>query len=214
MQTTIDAIKAYKLVAIARRISSDRIVDVAKALYKGGIRLLEVTFDQSDPDCLLETPKMIRLVKDALGDDLYVGAGTVLTKRQVKRAREAGADFCLAPDVNVEVIEKVKQLGMVSVPGALTPSEITQAYEAGADIVKVFPAGNFGTAYIKAVRGPISHIPLMAVGGVNLSNLKAFFEAGCMSAGIGGSLMDKNLISTGKWDELAALAARYVEEAK
>lgn len=208
----LDSLKTYKIVAIARRVPADRIVDAAKALAEGGIRHLEITFDQQDPACLTLTPAMIEAVRRALDGAMFVGAGTVLTVAQAEAAHAAGASFALAPDVQVPVIRRVKELGMVSVPGAMTPTEITTAWNAGADIVKVFPAGVLGLPYLKAVRGPVSHVPLMAVGGVDLANARAFLQGGCMSLGIGSCLVDGTLIRERKWKELTALAEKFVKE--
>ncbi len=205
----VSFIKENMIVAIARRVSPQRIVETAKALEKGGIRLLEITFDQSSPTCIEDTAASISAVKEALGERMCVGAGTVISEEQAVAAHNAGADFALAPDTNVSVIRTVKELGMVSVPGAFTPSEILTAWNAGADIVKLFPAGNLGLPYLKAIRGPISHVPLMAVGGVDENNAESFLRSGFCSCGIGSNLVRNDLINAGKYDEITALAAKY-----
>lgn len=205
----VSFIKENRIVAIARRVDPKRIAEMAKALEKGGIKLLEITFDQSSKTCIDDTVSEIAAVKEILGTRMCVGAGTVVTVEQAIAAFEAGADFALAPDTNVAVIRKVKELGMVSVPGAFTPTEILQAWNAGADIVKLFPAGNLGIPYLKAIRGPISHVPLMAVGGVDEDNAGSFLDNGFCSCGIGSNLVRNDLINDGKFEELAALAERY-----
>ena len=205
----VSFIRENKIVAIARRVDPARIVEMAKALEKGGIKLLEITFDQSSPRCIEDTAESISAVKSALGDRMCVGAGTVITTEQAEAACSAGADFALAPDTNVSVIRRVKELGMISVPGAFTPTEILTAWNAGADIVKLFPAGNLGLPYLKAIRGPISHVPLMAVGGVDENNAESFLRGGFCSCGIGSNLVRNDLINAGKYDELTHLAEKY-----
>ncbi len=205
----ISFIRKNKIVAIARRVDTRHIVDVAKALERGGVKLLEITFDQSSSKCIEETETSISLVKDALGDSMCIGAGTVITESQALAAARAGADFALSPDTNVSVIRKVKDLGMISVPGAFTPTEILTAWNAGADIVKLFPAGILGLPYLKAVLGPISHVPLMAVGSVDEQNAGSFLKGGFSSCGIGSNLVRNDLISEGKCDEITALARIY-----
>ena len=137
-----------------------------------------------------------------------------MTIEQAKAARTAGADFALAPNVDVDVIHAIKTLDMVAVPGAFTPSEIATAYNAGADIVKVFPIGNLGVDYLKAIRGPINHIPLMAVGGVSASNIKSFLDNGCCSAGVGSNIINKKRAQAGAFDEIEQAAFEFVQAIK
>ena len=210
----LDFIKKHKLVAIARKIAPGSIVRVAQAVYSGGIRCLEITFDQASPSCIEDTAFSIASVKKTLGDDVCVGAGTVVTIEQVKAAQDAGADFVLSPDTNPLVVAETKRLGMVSVPGAMTPTEIMHAYNSGADIVKVFPAGFLGLDYYKAVRAPINHVPLMAVGGIDETNVASFLEAGYCSCGIGSNIMKNALIEEGKYEALASLAEKFVKSCK
>jgi len=212
-QDVVAFIKEHKLVAIARKVPVKDMVETAKALYEGGIRCLEITFDQASPTCIKDAADSIRLVKDAMGGKMCIGAGTVVTVGQARAAKEAGADFALAPDCNIKVIAEVKKLGMVSVPGALTPTEILAAWNAGADIVKLFPAGNFGMAYVKAIRGPINQVPLMAVGGVSEANVKEFLDGGFCSCGIGSNIVRNDLIAKGDFAALTVLARSFVEKA-
>jgi len=209
MNTVVDTIIKEKLVAIARNVASDSIVATAKALYEGGFRVLEVTFNQASPDGVSETAKSIGLVREAMGDSMLVGAGTALTLEQVLAAKEAGAQFVLAPNTDVQIIRAIVAAGMVAIPGALTPSEIVTAYQAGASIVKLFPAGNFGLDYVKAIRGPINHIPLMAVGGITEKNVAQFLDNGFCSAGIGSNVVRNALITSGNFGELAKVAKTF-----
>ncbi len=171
---------------------------------------MEVTFDQSRPDGLERTVKAIEALVGHFGDDLLVGAGTVLTEEQVIMARDAGAKYAIAPNVDLDVIEAAVENGLVAMPGAMTPSEIVAAYHAGAGVIKVFPASVLGPAYFKAVKAPLSHIPLMAVGGVGASNAADFMKAGCVSIGVGGSLVNKEWIAAGEWGKIAQAAADVV----
>lgn len=212
MNKTVEWIFQHKIVAISRKVKVKDMVKTAEALYRGGIRSLEITFDQASPNCISDTAESIRQVKAALGDKMCVGAGTVMTVEQAEAAADAGANFALAPDTNPTIIKKIVELGMVAVPGALTPTEIAAAYQAGASIVKLFPAGNMGLDYVKAIRGPINHVSLMAVGGVNLDNVKEFLDNGFTSVGIGSNIVKNSLIEAGKFDEIETLAAKYVKK--
>lgn len=210
----VSFIKENKIVAISRHVKPEKMVDVAKALAAGGIKLLEITFDQSSSSCISDTAFAISSVKEAMGNLICVGAGTVLTVEQAEAAHEAGADFALSPDTNVAVINAVKRLGIVSVPGAFTPSEILTAWNAGADIVKLFPAGVLGMPYMKAIRGPISHVPLMAVGGVDENNVSTFLNGGFCSCGIGSNLVRNDLIEKDDYSQITAIAAAFVEASR
>ena len=151
-------IREHKIIAILRGVPSEKIVDVAKALYDGGIRLLEITFNQKSETKLIDTPNAIRAVREALGDKMVIGAGTVMSVEEVHAAKEAGAAFALAPNVDESVIKEIVDCGMEAIPGAMTPSEIADSYRYGASVVKLFPAGNLGLSYCKAVMAPINHI--------------------------------------------------------
>ncbi len=207
-------IKEHRLVSISRQVYRQELLEAAKRILKSGIHCLEITFDQASPTSLQDTPDSIALIKQELGDEICVGAGTVMTIEQAKAARTAGADFALAPNVDVDVIHAIKTLDMVAVPGAFTPSEIATAYNAGADIVKVFPIGNLGVDYLKAIRGPINHIPLMAVGGVSASNIKSFLDNGCCSAGVGSNIINKKRAQAGAFDEIEQAAFEFVQAIK
>lgn len=211
MNNILDCIKQHKLVAISRGVYGTVLLEAARSVLAGGISLLEITFDQADPEGLARTSAAIALVKQQLGSRIGVGAGTVMSVEQARAARDAGADFALAPNVDLKVIHALKQLGMVAVPGAMTPSEIALAWNEGADLVKVFPAGVLGTAFIRAVRGPLNHIPLMAVGGINTDNVREFLEAGCCSAGIGSSIINRKRADAGDFDGISKIAAAFVK---
>ena len=165
MKNVAQLVQETKVVAIVRGLDSGY-EQLAQALYDGGIRAIEVTFNQKDPSTWVQTTGAIHAIRETMGEKMAVGAGTVTTVELVQLAFDAGAEFIVSPDTNEAVIRRTKKLGMVSMPGAMTPTEIRQAYAAGADFVKAFPAGTLGSAYIKAIRGPLNNIPLLAVGAV------------------------------------------------
>ena len=208
-----EIIQSQKICAILRGIPSEKTESVITALYHGGIRLLEITFNQNSITKHEDTCTAIKLAKN-LFPDMYVGAGTVMTTEDVLAAYDAGAEFILAPNINKEVIQTAVNLGILVIAGAMTPSEIADAYRYGSEIVKLFPAGNLGTTYVKAITAPLNHIPLMAVGGIDLHNLKDYLNAGCCSVGIGSCLTDKKMIADNDWAALTKLAEKYVEAAK
>lgn len=203
-----------KIIAIIRGVSKDNILQTVEALLNGGINLLEVTYNQGSQDKIEETLQCIQMIKKKYKGDVFLGAGTVLTVEQVHKAIEAGAEYIISPNTDVKVIRETKKLGKISIPGAFTPSEMVIAYNAGADFVKLFPAGLLGIEYIKAVRGPLSHIPVLAVGGVDVNNIKEFIKAGAAGAGIGGNLVNKKIIQAGEFDKITQLAKEYVAKIK
>lgn len=213
-EKVIHSVDREKIVAIVRGISSEKIIPTAEALYAGGVRLMEVTFDQAHPEHFSDTCKAISMVSEHFRDRMYVGAGTVTTPDLVDAAYKSGALFIVSPDCNPATIRRTRELGMVSMPGAMTPTEILAAHEAGADYIKLFPVGNLGAGYVKAIRGPISHLKLLAVGGVNASNVKEFLNAGCCGAGAGGNLANKQWIEAGEFDKITKVARDLCEAVK
>lgn len=200
-----------RVVGIVRGTYGEDLISLAKALYKGGLQFMEVTFAQDDAACVEKTSAAIRSLKAALPEDMHFGAGTVLNECQVQAAYEAGAEFIISPNVNAQVIHLTKELDMVSIPGAMTPTEILSAHDYGADIVKLFPLSDLGLAYVKSIRAPISHVKLMATGGVKEENFKDILRAGFSGAGISGRLTDKKLIAEGNFDELTRRAKVFAD---
>jgi 2-dehydro-3-deoxyphosphogluconate aldolase/(4S)-4-hydroxy-2-oxoglutarate aldolase len=180
--TTLEGILRYRIVAILRGCTVERVPEIAAALADGGVRLLEITLNT--PGAL----KAIRLVADILGDRLIVGAGTVLTAAEAESAVGVGARFILSPSFDPDIIRVTRQLGAVSVPGAFTATEILAAHRGGADIVKIFPA-SVGPSYIRDLRGPLPQVLLMPTGGLNLQNIREFKAAGAAAFGIGSALV-------------------------
>ena len=187
---------------------------VADALYAGGIRLMEVTFDQKNPASFQATADAIEAIGKAYEGRMLVGAGTVTTTELVELTAKAGGKYVISPDVNVDVIRRTRELGMVSLPGAMTPTEVMTAHRAGADFVKLFPASNLGTAYVKAVRAPISHVKLLAVGGINEDNVADFLHAGMVGAGVGGNLANKKWIEAGEFEKITETARKLLDAVK
>ena len=200
-----------KIVAIVRGVYGEDCVKLAQALYEGGIELLEVTFDQSKPEAFYRTADTIRQLVNALGDKMIFGAGTVTSVELVHMAKEAGAQFIVSPDTNEQVIRATVEAGMVSMPGAMTPTEIVSAHSYGADFVKVFPIGSLGASYLKAVKAPLNHIKMLAVGNVTEKNIGEYMAAGADGAGVGGQLVNKEWIANGEFDKITALAKEFVK---
>lgn len=213
-ENVIETIKKEKLIAIVRGIAPEKCLKVAGALYAGGFRLVEITFDQKNPDSWATTAAAIKAVIEAYSGTMEVGAGTVTSAELVELAASAGAKYIISPDTNIDVIKRTRELGLVSMPGALTPTEILTAYNNGADFVKLFPIANLGPAYVKAVRAPISHVPMMAVGGVNETNLREYLDLGMCGAGIGGNLVNKKWVENGEFEKITEVARTMVSIAK
>lgn len=175
---------------------------------------MEVTFNQKEPESFSVTSNAIAEISGKYKDSMLVGAGTVTTVEQAELAAQAGARFIISPNVNTDVIRRTLELGMVSMPGAMTPTEILTAHLAGADFVKIFPVHELGISYIKAVRAPISHVKLMAVGGVNEGNVADFLNAGMCGAGVGGNLANRSWIEAGEFDKITQTARALLSAAR
>jgi 2-dehydro-3-deoxyphosphogluconate aldolase/(4S)-4-hydroxy-2-oxoglutarate aldolase len=201
----------HRIIVIFRRLYGEALIETVKALYTGGIRLVEVTFDQNDEDHIQKTSKAIVSVKSAF-PDMSVGAGTVITTKQVIAAAEAGAQFIISPNTNTRIIKLSKKFGLISIPGALTPTEILAAHEAGADFVKIFPAKSLGIDYIKDLTGPINHVKFIATAGVNEQNFQDYLKVGCIGAGISGRLTDSKVIDQGNFHILTDRAKTFVQQ--
>ena len=197
-----------KLFVIIRDVYGQECLRLAKALADGGIELAEVTFDPSDAEKRKKTVQTIRLLRDSLGERMSVGAGTVTTAEMLFAAKNAGAEFIVSPNTDAQLIRMTADSDLISVPGAMTPTEISLAYQSGADFVKVFPASCLGTDYFKLLHTPLRQIPLWAVGGIRGENLGAFLAAGAAGAGVGEYLADKRLIAEGAFGEITKRAER------
>ena len=193
------------LVAVVRFAEPGPLVHVLKALADGGITVAEVTF--TVPDAL----GVIREAKRQLGDRVLLGAGTVLDPETARAAILAGAEFLVSPAVNVDVIRMARRYDKLAMPGAFTPTEILTAWEAGADVVKVFPADVLGPAFFRAMRGPLPQVKLMPTGGVDLTTAGEYLKAGAVCLGVGGQLVDAKLVAAGNFDAIRDLAKQSVE---
>jgi len=203
--TTLSQILQTKIVAIIRGANPKDVLKIAYALQEGGVKALEITINS--PKAL----SVIEEVADKIGNAVLVGAGTVLDAETAKSAISAGAKFIISPIVDLETIKMTKRYGLVSIPGAYTPTEIVTAYANGGDIIKVFPASS-GVQYIKDIRGPLAHIPLMPTGGVNLENIAEYQKAGAVAFGIGSALVDtKNEITQAYLQQLTIRAIKYIQ---
>ena len=209
-EQVIERIEKEKLIAIVRGVSADQCSKVANALYAGGVRLMEITYNQKDPASWQQTAEAIGALTEEFGGKMLFGAGTVTSVELVELTHAHGGKYIIPPDTNVDVIKRTVELGMVSLPGAMTPTEVMTAHDAGADFVKLFPADCVDLKYIKAVRAPINHIPLLAVSGVTPENLGDYLNAGMAGAGIGSILVTKADVANEDYDAIAQRAARYV----
>ncbi len=210
-ETVIREVCEKKLIVIVRGLDEEKLIPFAEAVYNGGIRFIEVTYSADGKITDEETAGQINKIKKHFNGDMFVGAGTVIKASQVEQTMNAGGQFIISPDTYDDVIKKTIGCGLVSMPGAMTPSEIQQAHRAGADFVKVFPTVSLGADYIKAITAPLSHIRLLAVGGVDLTNIKEYLKAGAMGFGIGSNIVNKKLIAQNNFSEITELAKRYVD---
>ncbi len=194
-----------KLVAILRADSGELLVEASRAMVRGGIRSLEIT---------MTVPGAIEILKQAreqLDDEVLVGAGTVLDAETARLVILAGADFIVSPHTDPEVIQMARRYSKPVLPGAFTPTEVVQAWQMGADIVKIFPSDPIGPKYIKNLRGPLPQIRLMPTGGVDLDTIGDFFAAGACAVGIGSSLLKKNWLNEENFDAIETEARKFVE---
>lgn len=191
------------IVAVIRCDRGDRLVEACRALHAGGVSAMEVTFT------VPRAEKVLEQVADALGDQILLGAGTILDAETARVAMLAGARFLVSPVVRAEVIAAGHRYGVPVMPGALTPTEILTAWEAGADVVKVFPADLGGPAYFRALSGPLPQIRLMPTGGVDLDTAEAFLKAGAVMLGVGGCLVSSADINAGRFQEITERARKF-----
>lgn len=203
----LSLLRQDKLIAICRGAEGDTLLSLAAAICAGGIRFIEVTFQQERDDCADLARQNIKALCGMPG--IIPGAGTVLSPDQVRAAYEAGAKYIVSPNTDPAVIAETKRLGLMSIPGALTPSEIMAAHNAGADLVKLFPTATMGLKYFKDLRAPLSHIGLVVTAGITPDNLGDYLKAGAFAAGISSPLCDKELISAGDFAEITRRARAF-----
>ena len=196
------------IVAVIRAESPDSLVDVAEALVAGGVEVMEVTFTVPRATQVLEK------VTEKLGSKVLLGAGTVLDAETARTAILSGAEFIVSPAVDLGVIELCRRYSKLAMPGALTPTEVVTAWQAGADIVKIFPSELTGPKYIKSLKAPLPQIRMMPTGGVNLDTAEEFLKCGACALGIGSSLVEPKAVATGDLKRIETLARQYVEIVK
>ncbi len=200
----LDFILNSGVVAIVRASSSAELMDVAEAIKRGGVNVIEIT---------MTTPNALGVIKEVsrkFAGEVLTGVGSVLDAETARAAILAGAEFIVAPTLSLETIALCNRYGKVIIPGALTPTEILTAWEAGADLVKIFPSNLGGPGYIKAVKAPLPQVQLVPVGGVNVENAGDFRKAGAAAVAVGGSLVNSKLIAAGKFDEMTETARKLV----
>ncbi|POG54296.1 bifunctional 4-hydroxy-2-oxoglutarate aldolase/2-dehydro-3-deoxy-phosphogluconate aldolase [Haloferax marisrubri] len=193
------------IVSVLRGISEQKIVDVTTAIYEGGVTALEITADNSD------FAAMISVVEKELREtDAVVGAGTVMDAATAHTAIDAGASFVVAPNFNAEVIDVCNDKDVVAIPGVMTPTEVVKAMNAGADILKMFPAATVGPSHMSALRGPLGEVPIMATGGVSADNVDSYFDAGAVAVGAGSALVNHEAIENDEMDGVRSQAEKFV----
>jgi 2-dehydro-3-deoxyphosphogluconate aldolase/(4S)-4-hydroxy-2-oxoglutarate aldolase len=197
-----------RIIAIVRGVSEEHILGVAEALLEGGIPVMEVTLNTPG------APAMIGKLRERFGERMYIGAGTVLDKEDARKAVDAGALFLVTPNTDEEVIRYGVERGLPVFPGALTPTEIVRAWKAGAQAVKIFPSSSLGLDYLKELQGPLGHIPMIAVGGINAENARRFLEIGCYALGVGSSLINPREIARGNYGWIAENARSLVQQVR
>jgi 2-dehydro-3-deoxyphosphogluconate aldolase/(4S)-4-hydroxy-2-oxoglutarate aldolase len=204
-QHHLSRIGASGIVAVIRAKSGELLADVAEALLAGGVDVMEVTFT------VPRAHEVLGRVADRLGERILLGAGTVLDTETARLALACGAEFIVSPTVNLDVVRMCRRYDKLVMPGALTPTEVLTAWEAGADLVKIFPSEVTGPEYLKALAGPLPHIKLMPTGGVNLETAADFLRAGAFALGVGGSLVDAKAVAAGDLVKIESLARQFVE---
>ena len=201
-----------KVIVVCRGIAQEEIVKVASALYDGGIRFMEVPFNQADPSTFAATAAKIKAVKEALGGKMHVGAGTVITMEQFELAKAAGAEIIVSPTMEEDVITATKAAGLISMPGCATPSEMTKAYKLGADLIKLFPASMVNMKVIKEIRVPLNHLPLVCFGGVSTENIREVLATGVVGVGVASSVLNKQALADKDYGKITALAKELTEK--
>ena len=204
----LDGILECGIAAVVRGESDEQILKAIEAALQGGVNVIEVTFTCPNPLQIIEA------LAKKVSDDVILGAGTVLTPEMASSAVDAGAQFIVSPSTNLATIETAKSRGVPFFPGALTPTEVITAWQAGGDIIKIFPANVMGPSYFKDLHGPFPDIPFMPTGGVDLNTARSWLEAGAACLGVGGALIDRKLMASGHFGEITERARQFREIVK
>jgi len=205
-----DLLNRSKLIAILRGIPSEMLLDVLDVLYENGIRLAEITFDATDDVPDEGTASDIGRAVSHMDGRMLIGAGTVIRRNQVELTAAMGGSFIISPNMDPAIIEYTKQRELISLPGAMTVSEVCDAVNAGADYVKLFPANVLGPAFVKAILAPLRNAQLLAVGGITPDNIDDYLNAGCVGFGIGSGIANGALCAAGRLDIIAQNARNFV----
>ncbi|MHA6483000.1 bifunctional 4-hydroxy-2-oxoglutarate aldolase/2-dehydro-3-deoxy-phosphogluconate aldolase [Paenibacillus sp. strain BS8-2] len=205
MDSMLMKLREHKIVAILRGIEDSQADGAAQALIDGGIRMMEVTMNTEGATTIIER------WRTKFGEEAVIGAGTVLDVDYARRAIDAGAQFLISPNLDEEVIAYGQERGVAVWPGVMTPTEIVKAVKAGASAVKLFPMGTLGIGYLKEIRGPLDKVPILATGGVDLSNIKEYFAAGADAVGMGGKLLSLDWVREGRLDLVSERARQFTE---
>lgn len=194
------------VVAVMRGVDEDSVLELGDALRAGGVTAMEVTADTPGAVDMID-----RLTDHLAADDAVVGAGTVLDEETARAVVDAGAEFVVSPTLDEDVLACCNRYGVVSAPGVFTPTEALRAYEAGADVVKVFPAKTGGPGHVSAIKGPLEQIPIVPTGGVSPDNAAAYIDAGAVAVGVGSALVSDEAMAAGDFDRIEATARELVE---
>ncbi|ELZ01946.1 bifunctional 4-hydroxy-2-oxoglutarate aldolase/2-dehydro-3-deoxy-phosphogluconate aldolase [Natrialba asiatica] len=204
-RTITDRIVESGVIAVVRGVDEEQVVPVSRALYEAGVEALEITADGT------RAAEMIAAVDRELADtDAIIGAGTVLDAATAQSVIDAGATFVVSPSTSPEVVRTCNRHGVLAAPGVMTPTEAVTAMEAGADVLKMFPASTVGPGHISALSGPLGDVDIIPTGGVSADNVDAFFDAGAVAVGAGGAILDKEAIDRGDMDGVRATAESFV----
>ncbi len=202
----LDSLLEERIVAILRKVPSNKIIPTVQALSDGGIKLLEITMNSEKA---LESIYETRQIYDQ--NEIFIGAGTVLNLKMARDAIEAGAQFLISPNLDLSVISYAIERNIEIWPGVMTPTEIVNAWNAGVNAVKLYPADKLGSQYIKDIKAPLDNIPIIATGGINIENLEMYFKAGTDAVGVGGQLVQQGMIENNRFEDLKKLAEKFVE---
>ena len=208
---TLRAMEEKKIIVILRNYTNDQLLHIVDALAKGGIGLVEITFDQKGTISNKSIASQIDMLSRTYHHCMHIGAGTVMTTEQVELAHSAGAEYIISPDCYEPVIHRTQELGMLSIPGCYTPTEAANAARWGADFVKIFPNSEVRISYLKNIMVPLSHIRFLAVGGVDEISLPKYLEIGVSGFGIATAIVDRTSVEQKNWEKITENARKYMK---
>jgi 2-dehydro-3-deoxyphosphogluconate aldolase/(4S)-4-hydroxy-2-oxoglutarate aldolase len=205
---TLEKVKELGLLAVIRGPSPELTVRMVEALVTGGVLGIEITYSTPNAE------EVVRQLAGKFGRQIVLGMGTLTRPEQAHTAKQAGAHFLVSPICETSLVQSMVASGLLVMAGALTPTEVFHAFSLGVDVIKIFPGSVGGPGYIKALKGPFPNIPMMPTGGVNAGNLAEWFAAGALAVGAGSELCPPQLAKEGKFDEISARAAEFVQAVK